>query len=384
MAQKDSHRMDNTEDVHFYRKKSKRRKRTSAAKVLFWLVVMLAASGLLAIFLLRSANDVFGFNKPDEEIAVTIEEGMATSEIAELLNEKGIIDQPLTFRLYAKIRNRNGVYIAGNYVLNSNMSYDQLILAMRSGNLIKNEEVTITFYEGMTLSEIANLLEENEVCDALEFMEYLDSNELGYEFENMLPESDLRFRRLEGYLFPDTYDFYVGERVDSVAKKFVSNFQSRVFPELYEEILEAGMTLDEAITLASIIQKEAGNVDEMAMVSSVFHNRLENPSAGLPKLQSDVTIFYVEDDIKPYQTRSTQDIYDAYNTYTCDGLPVGPICSPGLDAIRAAIEPAESDYYYFVTDINGKYYYGRTLDEHNYNISIANSAGGVEHGTDID
>ena len=143
------------------------------------------------------------------------------------------------------------------------------------------------------------------------------------------------------------------------------------------------MTLDETIILASIIQKEAGNPDEMGLVSSVFHNRINDLAAGLPMLQSDVTIHYIEEDIKPYQTMGTQEIYDAYNTYVCRGLPAGPICCPGLDAIRAAISPEESSYYFFVTDSNGKYYYSSTLNEHYANVRLAAAAGGVTHGTDV-
>ena len=117
------------------------------------------------------------------------------------------------------------------------------------------------------------------------------------------------------------------------------------------------LTLDQAITLASVIQKEAGRTDDMKMVSSIFHKRLENP-AQFPKLQSDVTIFYVENDIKPYLENPddpvNQPMYDAYNTYVCDGLPVGPISNPGVDAIKAAIYPQNTDYYYFLADKDGK------------------------------
>ena len=100
-------------------------------------------------------------------------------------------------------------------------------------------------------------------------------------------------------------------------------------------------------------------------------------------LQSDVTIFYVENDIKPYQQRSNQTMYDAYNTYVCHGLPVGPICNPGLEAIEAAIDPADTKYYFFVTDVNGVYYYGKTLNEHYSNVRKAAAAGGTKSGTAI-
>ncbi len=253
--------------------------------------------------------------------------------------------------------------------MNSNMAYDEIIIAMRTGNTIKSV-VTVTFYEGMSMREIADSLQKNEVCLADDFINTLQTTDFGYEFEDMLPKKDLCFRKLEGYLFPDTYEFYVGESPESVAKKFLRNFQNKVFPDLYEEIQSSGMTLDEVITLASVIQEEASVEDEMYKVSSVFHNRLEVPSV-YPNLQSDVTIFYVEKDIKPYQMRANQDMYDAYNTYVCVGLPIGPVCSPGAAAIKAAIKPADTQYNFFVTDAKGKYYYAKDAQTHYANVRVA-------------
>lgn len=360
----------------------KRRKPRRGAAVLFWLLVIVASSCLLAWFALMSVNDLFGFGKEDRQIEVTVERGMTVTQIASLLEEEGVIDHALTFRLYAAFRKRDTGFLAGDYVLNSKMGYDRIISALQSGDTIK-EEVTIIFYEGMSIREMAALLQEKGVCDALEFIAYLENADLEFEFVDMLPENPLRFRRLEGYLFPDTYDFYVGENVASVARKFLRNFQNRVFPEIYQEILNAGMTLDEAVTLASLIQEEASNEEQMGKVSSVFHNRMDNPAAGLPRLQSDVTIHYVERDIKPYQSRIEQQMYDAYNTYVCEGLPVGPICSSGLAAIRAAIHPEDTSYYFFVTDVNGVYYYSKTIGEHYTNVRKAAAAGGAAHGTDV-
>ncbi len=359
-----------------------RRRRSNGMALLLSVLLVLGAAGFLAFFAISSATDLLAFGKENRQIEVTIENGMSVNEIAQLLGRSGVVEQPLTFRLYAALRNKDHGFQAGSYVFNSNMSYDRIITALRSGDIIK-EEVTITFYEGMTLREIAAALENEGVCSAKAFIEYTQTGELTYEFIDMMPESDLRFRRLEGYIFPDTYDFYVGENVQSVAKKFLRNFQSRIMPDIYSKIQDAGMTLDEVITLASVIQKEAGNPEEMRMVSSVFHNRMDDAAAGLPMLQSDVTIFYVENDIKPYQTRAIQEMYDAYNTYVRKGLPVGPICSPGLDAVQAAINPEESQNYFFVTDVNGKYYYSKTLDQHYANVRKAAAAGGAKHGTDV-
>lgn len=386
MADRDNRREETTQASRpdSARDFSKRRRRKSrrGAAILLWLLVIVAVSCLLAWFALMSVNDLFGFGKEDRQIEVSVERGMSVFQIASLLEQEGVIDHGMTFRLYAAFRKRDTGFQAGDYVLNSNMGYDRIISALQSGDTIK-EEVTLVFYEGMSIREMAALLEENGVCRASEFIDFLDSAELDYEFVNMLPEDALRFRRLEGYLFPDTYDFYVGENIGSVARKFLRNFQNRVFPDIYQKILDAGMTLDEAVILASLIQEEASNEEQMGRVSSVFHNRMDVPSAGLPRLQSDVTIHYVERDIKPYQTRIEQEMYDAYNTYVCEGLPVGPICSPGLAAIRAAINPEDTDYFFFVTDVNGVYYYSKTAPEHYANVRRATAAGGAAHGTDV-
>lgn len=371
---------ENPNDYEY--KRPRRRKRRGRGFLTFLsIMLVLGIAASLALFAISCATDMFAFGKDDKQIELSVEKGMSVKEISELLDEKKVISHPMIFENYARLRKKDSGFQAGDYMLNSNMSYDRIITAMRMGNTVK-EEVTITFYEGMTLGDIADLLEEKKVCDADEFIEMTESGDFTYEFIDMMPDSKLRFRRLEGYIFPDTYNFYVGENVTSVARKFLKTFQTRVMG-MYNEIQDSGMTLDDAIILASIIQKEAGNEEEMARVSSVFHNRINNTAAGLPMLQSDVTINYVENDIKPYQTRSTQEIYDAYNTYVCEGLPVGPICNPGIDAIKAAIKPEKTDYYFFVTDVNGKYYYGKTLDQHYSNVRKAAAAGGTKHGTDI-
>jgi len=359
----------------------RRKKRRSRAPVILLAVVLLfGLSAMLAVFALRSATDLLGLNQEDRDVDIVVEQGMSVSEITKLLHAKGIVTQPLTFRAYARFRGGSALQ-AGEYVLNCNMSYDQILGILRRGDVVRNE-IRITFYEGMTMREIARTLEENGVCDEEEFIEYVESSEFEYEFCALIPEKELRFRKMEGYLFPDTYDFYQGELVASVAKKFLRAFSANVYTPLYDEIREAGMTLDEAVTLASIIQKEASSEEEMKTVSSVFQNRLRNPSAGLPMLESDVTIFYVRDDIQSYQERQTKEIYDAYNTYECRGLPIGPICSPGVAAIEAAIHPADTNYYFFVTDAEGEYYYASTFDQHKVNVSQASRVG-IKHGTDV-
>jgi UPF0755 protein len=289
-------------------------------------------SAALAYVMLSNATDLFGLGKPDQQIEVTIDKGMSANDIAQMLAESGVIRHPLTFLFYAQVHDSAAKFQAGAYILNSRMAYDEIIISLSTGSTIKNV-VALTFYEGLSLREIAAMLEANQVCSAQEFIRCTEEEDFGFEFERMLPENEHRFRRLEGYLFPDTYEFYVGENVQSVVKKFLRNFAAKVDDEFYRRIQDAGYTLDQFITLASLIQEEGYTVEEMHKVSSVFHNRLTN-SGAYPNLQSDVTIFYVENDIKPYLNLADQSMYDAYNTYVCTGLPVGPICNPGLAAIK--------------------------------------------------
>lgn len=347
------------------------------------IMVLITIGGclFLSVFILQSASDLFGLNQPDKQIEVNVPEKNTLASISAMLYSKGVISQPFTFRVYAGLKLDEENIKSGDYIMNSNYGYDQIISALITGNTQK-EEVRVTFIEGWTLYEIAVKLEENKVCSADEFLDYMNrSRDIDYEFMNQVPIDALRYNRLEGYAFPDTYDFYVGEEVPSVADKFLNNLNKRITEDMRARMREMNLSFDETLILASIVQKEAGNRLEMGMVSSVFQNRLAATDA-YPRLQSDVTIHYVEKFIKPFLDRENQPLYDAYNTYVCEGLPVGPICNPGLDAIDAVLNPDKSGYYYFVTDDAGTYYYAKNLQQHNLNCAKAELVGGENtHGT---
>jgi UPF0755 protein len=167
------------------------------------------------------------------------------------------------------------------------MGYDQIFTLLKRG-IWRPQTVMLTFIEGMTLGEIADILEQNGVVARDVFVDYLNTADLDYLFMEGIPDDPLRFHRLEGYIFPDTYEFYVPERVASVAKKFLDNFDRRISADMHRRMEALDMTLDEVITLASIIQKEAGHPGHKRRVSSVFHNRLNNPAL-YPRLESDVS-----------------------------------------------------------------------------------------------
>ena len=228
--------------------------------------------------------------------------------------------------------------------------------------------VTVTFPEGLTVVQMAERLEENKVCSASEFIALTNNYEyiqtLGYSFTELITEPKNRAFYLEGYIFPDTYEFYKNESPERALNRFLDNTERKLTAEYKERAENLGYTLDEIITLASIVQEESFTNASVKNVASVLHNRLRSPS--FSRLQCDVTIHYIND----YVSNSTHlsgdtSIYaKLYNTYKCSGLPAGPITNPGIAAIEAALYPAETDYYYFVTDSEWNYYYSSTYAQH--------------------
>lgn len=238
--------------------------------------------------------------------------------------------------------------------------------------------VTVTFPEGFTLVQIAERLQENGVCSASRFIEltndiaYIQS--LPYSFIKEIENKQDRAFILEGYVFPDTYEFYRGESEEKALSRFLDNTERKLTAEYRQRAAELGYTLDEIITLASIVQEESYTHDSVKNVASVLHNRLSSPS--FPRLQCDVTIHYINEYVTDsgYLTK-TDGFAEKYNTYKCEGLPVGAITNPGLASIEAALYPAETDYYYFVTDSNWNYYYAETYAQHKKNCNAVGLVG---------
>ena len=228
--------------------------------------------------------------------------------------------------------------------------------------------VTVTIPEGYTLVDICKLLEKKGVQTFYHlFSAALSGDYPAYAFTEASKTVANRRYALEGYLFPDTYQFHRGEQPHAVWAKFLGNTQAVLTS--YTPYL--GLTMDQVLTLASLIEEEAFTGDTRTIVSSILHNRLQ---AG-QKLELDKSIHYVEWYIKPLVQSTDPDTINAYNsyynTYKCPALPAGPITNPGRLAIEAALNPADTDYYYFVTDAAGNYYYATTWEEHQANLVTA-------------
>jgi len=226
------------------------------------------------------------------------------------------------------------------------------------------QTVSLNFHENMTVHQIFNRLQDNRVASRDSLMRAMHSGEFDYHFINDLGDTPLRFFRFEGYLFPDTYEFFVNESPHGVLRRFFDNFNRRWTDEYAARAAELGMTTGEIIILASMIQMEAANATQMRQVSAVFHNRLRNP-AQFPHLQSEATQHYVMNNVAQHvESGMLASINQVYNTYVRPGLPAGPIGNPGIDAIEAALWPADSNYMFFQHDRNGQIYLSSTREEH--------------------
>ena len=338
----------------------------------------LALVGVLVLgggyFYYRSEVDGTGAGGQSQQFVV--EQGETPTDIAKALKEAGIINSDLFFRLYLKQTGTGPSLQYGTFSLRAGMSYDEIITELQTPAK-RQDVVRVTFPEGNTLIQFAKAMEEAGLCTAQQFIDEANNGDFSdIPFWSQIDTDPNTFMKAEGYLFPDTYEFYQDDTVHNMVAKLFSQFNGQITDEMTARMKELGLSLRETITLASLIQEEAGDPANMPGVSGVFHNRLK-PGSPYPKMGSDVTWYYISDFIRPYYATLGQQVpdglEDAYYTGDNDpnsrtGLPAGPLSNPGIDAIKAALYPEDNDYYFFLTDANGKYYYAKTYDEHLANI----------------
>ena len=341
-------------------------------KAIAYMVVVLVVAVFISIFVIRVGNDVFAFVKSDEAVDVTIPEDADIGDVADVLADNGIINYPGIFKMYASLKKDKGPFVAGDYTISPSMSYDELRRAFKEQ--VVTGTVWITIPEGYTTDEIIDLMVENGIGEREKYIDVINNHDFDYWFIDELENSQLkdgRVYRLEGYLFPDTYEFYKASSEETVINRLLARFDE-VFVEDYKtKAKELGYTVDEILTIASLVEKEAGGAGDYMYVSSVFHNRLNNPTY-YPRLESDATTVYaiqVSTGKRPDTVTPEDNKFEhPYNTYINEGLTPGPITNPSASAIRYALYPAKTGYYYFITDNAGKVYYGTGITEHKQNI----------------
>lgn len=367
----------NVEETEQKKREKKSGKKHTALKNIIWIVSILVVSASLGITVVLGLFDYvgMGFGRGDV-VQMDIPQGASTTVIAEKLEETGAVKMPLLFKLYSKIKGYDSQYKYGLYTFNNEAGYSA-IADMLVNDGAKAESVKVTIPEGTgindythivdgeekTIKGIATILEEEGVCTKEDFIYAL--NEVAFDSE-LLKNCNVgkTYYSLEGYLFPDTYEFFAydsEECAQMVIDKMIKQTENKITDEMYKRAEEMGYSMNEILTMASIIQMESGqNTAEMKNVAAVFYNRLD--SNDFSTLGSSPTCYYGD---------SFRNDDGRYDTYTAKGLPPGPLCSPGIDAINAALYPAtdKDGFYYFVTDKQGNFYFHKTLAEQNATIA---------------
>ena len=347
----------------------KKRQKLTKKAILTYIAIILVATTLFSIYTMSFVNDVLALNRSDEVITVTISEGATTNKIIRQLRKEGLIKHGVLCRMFmaftSDLRSKP-TYLSGVYYLTPSMGVEKMLMTCQDKQT--KDTVTVTIPEGYSIEQIANKLEKAGVCQKDEFYKNLQSATFDYGFLNEIENKSQRYNALEGYLFPETYEFYVDQNASSVINKLLTQFDT-VWDEKYEaRAKEIGMTCDEVITLASLVQKEAADVSQMPTIAGVFINRLNSNS--LRFLQSDTTTTYLQKYVKPNVTTSEYNGYvKKYSTYDRANLPVGPICCPGRDAIESVLYFEDHSYYFFCHDSSGEIYLAKTGAEHNANVN---------------
>jgi len=351
---------------------------------IMYAVFIICASIALAAFAWMSAADVLALNKPagtveitlpdtafvQKEVEVKDEDGTVTGTrtiqaadvraVAGVLKDYGLINYKWLFSLYSSFSHADEQLDPGTYVLSTNLDYRALVKKMQAG-ADSQLQTKVMFPEGFNMAQIFARLEENGICSREDLYAAAAKTEFSYAFLEDAETGDAG--RLEGFLFPDTYYFYQGMQASSAINKFLSNLHYRITDEMWQQAKARGLTFRQAVTIASLIEREAANDEERGLIASVIYNRL---AAGMP-LQIDSTVVYAlwDTGITKLTPELIQETDSPYNTYLYTGLPPGPICNPGMSSLHAALDPEATRYLFYALDTeSGTHRFFNTLEEH--------------------
>ena len=329
----------------------KAKKKNRSLLVRFVLAVVLVAAVMFGGYVFVDVMP----KKAGGTVVITIPQGAGTATIAKELKNHNLIHSPFAYKAASRLFGMDKKYNYGKFEIEKSGGYAHIFKVLSSpGNVVDSIKVTVP--EGYEIYKLADMLEEKGLIDKDKFYYLVDNGNFDYEFVSQIPEREMR---LEGYLFPDTYEFVPNDEYGII------NEMLRRFDEFYQkyktQIEQSGYTTDQIVTLASIIEREAGSADKK-MVSSVFHNRLKSDE--YPYLQSCATVQYVLRERKPVLSLDDTKIDSPYNTYINPGLPIGPIASPGEASIEATLNPETTNYYFFVMGSDGQHHFSETFNEH--------------------
>lgn len=358
-------------------KKKKKKKGSGIGKTYLFFLFVIAASMVISVYAIFCMNDILAITKSTSSVTISFTQQITESDDAiDMLADNGLIKCKHFCKLFVKLRDKyitsshlGGPYEAGVYYLNGKMGLEGMLMTLK-GDQITGETVTLMFPEGATVPDIIDKLADNDVCDKTALLSVIESTDFNnYKLTKNLQAQESVPYRLEGFMFPETYEFYINESAASVVKRFLAQGDKVYTDEYAARAQELGYSDYDIIIIASIIQKEAANNDQMAEISAIIHNRLKD-SANFPTLGCQSTSDYITNKVSPALSSTSAHTADYYMTYfntnnnsTVVGLPAGPICNPGQAAIEAALWPADSGDYFFFHDTNGNMYTAKTYSE---------------------
>lgn len=339
--------------------------------VIVILVILLLGAGGGAYYIWNGLQPV---KASDQAIKFTIEPGMGTSKIADVLYENGLIKNESVFKGYLKWKKEGSHFQAGVYEAKPGATFDELIAKLNSGEVVKEAMIRFTIPEGYTIEQIAKKVSEATGTSTEEFLKLANhpGDEAVAAFKDIPENANLK-HAAEGYLFPDTYEFTKGTNDNDIFHRMMEQMQSKLdnIPDLQQKLKDRGITLHELLTIASLVEREVVVDEERPLVAGVIYNRLDKKM----KLEIDATVQYALAEPKERLLYKDLKVESPYNTYLHDGLPPGPICSPSIASIEAALSPKASDYLYYVTKKDGshEHLFAKTYQEHLKNIKKSNS-----------
>ena len=291
------------------------------------------------------------------EITIEVPEGASTTTIARILKENGLISNESFFRLHCKRMEYDGQFKQGSYVLSKSMSTDDIAAELIKGTMMA-ETKRFTIPEGFNITQIARVLSEKGIVSELDFYNEIRDGDFDYAFLEGCPPGD---ERLEGFLYPETYEIYADATAHDIVSKMLAQFDALFKDEYYGLAAAMGMSVRDIVTMGSIVERESIAAEERPIMSRVFYNRIEQ---GTP-LESCATIQYILGEPKEFLTIEDTQLESPYNTYLHEGLPPGPICNPRMDSIYAALDPDDNDYIYFVlsADLDGTHRFSSDYNE---------------------
>lgn len=316
--------------------------------ILLVLVVIVAAAIAIPLVQLNAAREV-------DETTVEIPNNATTAQIGALLVENNVVNSNFIFKLYLRMNSElAGQLKAGVYTFNGSYTVAEVVNELTKGGAPVGIKVTIP--EGYNRTQIAETLAENDIVAVEAFIEACQNGDYPYDYLPA-PGSD---ERLQGYLYPETYFFPTGVDAEAVVQMMLAEFDKQFNDEWRAQLVSRDLTMNDLVIMASIVEREAVVTEDRPIIAGVFYNRL----AANMKLQSCATVQYALGEVKPVLTYADLAVESPYNTYIVDGLPPGPICSPGYASLKAALFPTETDYLYFVAKNDGSHVFSITYDEH--------------------